>query len=233
MPYSLSLRFCCVTVLTLLPGLGCSERYPIAPTACDDWCSLDFSKGCIPGIMPNRGADSPAECVADCENSKAPKEPECIPLFETYVDCMKRGLATDDCSLTGITHEYCNSEVIHLSVCQTCAQSDCTLCNNYCGLKNPNHCVVSSEMGTYFFDDSITRDDCVDSCQNTLMPQVYPECVPLFATYLECTERVFASADCSDNSSTADDAAVDAGIGSGPCDNEAMAFMNCMFGSGS
>ncbi len=54
-----------------LPGAtsGCQGDYPIAPTACDEWCNASIEGDCFDY--------DPAACVASCERQGLTSNPDC------------------------------------------------------------------------------------------------------------------------------------------------------------
>ena len=199
------LTVCCV-------NLSCSEHYPIAPTRCDDWCTLDGSRGCsIAGYPPathgKRWSD-PAHCVAYCEDIVAPAVPECSPRFDTYLECAKRSWASNVCDGPPADAGFngpvqnCTRELQELDDCKACAGLDCTLCNSYCSLKR-QPC----------YDPS-----CVYICAQTMLTRS-AKCNPQFAAYIECQKQLVTPNVCSDPFAQI-----------APCNLEWQNFMYCRNG---
>jgi hypothetical protein len=69
-----------------LAGLAlsrCESPYPIAPTACDDWCRVTQRAGCE--------EDYPEDCVANCEDRSIGRRfPRCEPPWLALTECYRR-----------------------------------------------------------------------------------------------------------------------------------------------
>ena len=60
----------------------CESPYPIAPTACDDYCWVTQRAGCE--------EDYPEGCVSDCEGrALARRWPRCEPLWLDLIECYR------------------------------------------------------------------------------------------------------------------------------------------------
>ena len=71
------------TVAAGLLLFGCDNDYPIAPTACDDWCYATQRADCEEDGEPD-------ECVSDCEaTSLGRQHPECEPEWVTLTECYR------------------------------------------------------------------------------------------------------------------------------------------------
>jgi hypothetical protein len=65
-----------------LLALGCENRYPIAATACDDWCFATQRRDCAD--------DSPEGCVSACEQTGITRQnPECEALRLDLTACFR------------------------------------------------------------------------------------------------------------------------------------------------
>jgi hypothetical protein len=60
---------------------GCQSGYPIAPTACDQWCDATGQVQC--------SYFDPAACVADCEQQGLTSKPECAATFAAALECYR------------------------------------------------------------------------------------------------------------------------------------------------
>ena len=66
----------------LFSATACDNGYPIAPTACDDYCLAAEGLNC-----PN---DKPEQCVNGCVHSISPNHiPECRELFDRALSCLQ------------------------------------------------------------------------------------------------------------------------------------------------
>jgi len=61
---------------------GCQGGYPIAPTACDEWCEVTKGLSC--------GYYDPSACVSECESQNITHDAECKTLFEAALACFQR-----------------------------------------------------------------------------------------------------------------------------------------------
>ncbi|HEU5073489.1 MAG TPA: hypothetical protein VFU02_04940 [Polyangiaceae bacterium] len=78
---STALGFTCL--LACLSLFGCGDDYPIAPTACDDWCYATQRADC-----PEEA--SPDDCVSDCEETALGRQhPQCEPEWITLGECYR------------------------------------------------------------------------------------------------------------------------------------------------
>jgi hypothetical protein len=67
---------------------SCDPAYPIAPTACDDWCFATQRAGCE--------EDYPEGCVSECEDSSAGRTyPECEARWLELIDCYRTASNAD------------------------------------------------------------------------------------------------------------------------------------------
>jgi hypothetical protein len=67
----------------VLLAAGCDDPYPIAPTACDDFCWVTQRAGCE--------EDYPEGCVSDCEDrALARRWPRCEPRWLELIECYRR-----------------------------------------------------------------------------------------------------------------------------------------------
>lgn len=71
------------SVLAGVWPLGCENDYPIAPTACDDWCYATQRADC-------NEEEPPDDCVSDCENGAlGRRHPNCEPDWITLSECYR------------------------------------------------------------------------------------------------------------------------------------------------
>lgn len=74
-------RVCKLLVVCLLLAQGCENDYPIAPTACDDWCHATQRADC-------KEDESPDDCVSNCEATALGRRfPRCEPEWLELTDC--------------------------------------------------------------------------------------------------------------------------------------------------
>jgi hypothetical protein len=98
----------------LLAGLSsvrCDSPYPLAPTACDDWCLATQRAGCE--------EDYPEGCVSECEDRARRRLPRCQPAWQTLLLCY---FAASDADFQCIDDEsrpkpVCIDERVALSAC--------------------------------------------------------------------------------------------------------------------
>ncbi|HEY6724265.1 MAG TPA: hypothetical protein VI197_09540 [Polyangiaceae bacterium] len=75
--------FVSANVSLCLGLLGCDNDYPIAPTACDDWCYATQRADC-------EEDDSPDDCVSECEETALGRQhPECESAWITLSQCYR------------------------------------------------------------------------------------------------------------------------------------------------
>ena len=93
-----------------LPIEGCSGGYPLAPTKCDEWCSVTRGAQC-------KDYYSPASCVSDCEDANLSVD-ECSSLFEATLTCFRRSpnALIQRCIYDNVPDD-CSKEVEVLSSC--------------------------------------------------------------------------------------------------------------------
>lgn len=65
--------------LAMVVATGCQGDYPIAATACDEWCEATKGMSC--------GYDDPASCVSLCESQNITHTAECQALFDAALSC--------------------------------------------------------------------------------------------------------------------------------------------------
>lgn len=70
-----------VTPLVAFAFAGCESPYPIAPTACDDWCIAIERAGC--------DDDNPFECVDACEEDLRPSFAGCESGWHALTACYR------------------------------------------------------------------------------------------------------------------------------------------------
>jgi len=80
---------------------GCQGDYPIAPTACDDWCNTSVEVDCYDY--------DPASCVADCERQGFMSKPECAGEVDAAMECY-RTLSPGERSCSGPRGVPCTNE---------------------------------------------------------------------------------------------------------------------------
>ncbi len=69
---------------------ACQGDYPIAPTACDEWCYVTESWECGKNYQRD-----PAVCVATCERQGITANPECSAELTAVLECF-RGLSESE-----------------------------------------------------------------------------------------------------------------------------------------
>ena len=187
----------CLAVLTLLPAIGCSEHYPIAPTVCDEWCNVQPS-ACEFPHQPFEAHDrqTPADCVSNCEIDSRVWGKPCEPLFVTYMECVKLTEAAGTCfggsteagsesqslpdaGLAGTAD--CNAEWRQVGDCSACLESNCTLCKDYCEMREAHHC------------NDFTGRSCIIDCMASTPGSL---CLPAFETSLECKKQNLTANGC-------------------------------------
>ncbi len=73
---------------------GCDPAYPIAPTACDDWCFATQRAGCE--------EDYPEGCVSECEdNALGRAYPHCEARWVELTSCFRAALDADFVCIDG------------------------------------------------------------------------------------------------------------------------------------
>lgn len=168
-----------------LVSSGCDGGYPLAPTACDEWCRTSQRKHC--------SEDDPAGCVSMCERDRQIAA-RCNDLLLTVVDCYDRipdsAFACDGYTTYLTNQYYCDHERYAL---QTCAQPSATSCFTFC--QN----FVSRCEGQLIAS-------CGTGCN------VDDECLDPFQAYYTCLDRSGLACDISnfDQICQAESAALDA-----------------------
>lgn len=72
-----------VSAVTCLWLSCCDNEYPIAPTACDDWCYATERADC-------EEDESPDDCVSNCEETALGRQyPECEPEWIALSECYR------------------------------------------------------------------------------------------------------------------------------------------------
>jgi hypothetical protein len=64
-----------------LVAVACQSEYPIAPTACDEWCHVTRDFRCE--------FYDPADCVWQCELRDLPWDGPCRVPFDAAMDCVR------------------------------------------------------------------------------------------------------------------------------------------------
>jgi hypothetical protein len=104
-------------------GLGladCESPYPIAPTACDDWCLVTQRAGCE--------EDYPEGCVSRCEDrSLGRRFPRCEPEWLELTECYR---AASDADFMCVEEEsrplpICIPERVALNACVSPLRGQC------------------------------------------------------------------------------------------------------------
>jgi hypothetical protein len=99
---------------------GCTSEYPIAPTACDDWCFATQRASCED--------DYPEECVSECEESAIGRRvPACESPWLALITCYRAAprdqfRCIDDRSRPGST---CIEERASLAECAAPSTGRC------------------------------------------------------------------------------------------------------------
>jgi len=211
-----------------LPAIGCSEHYPIAPTVCDEWCNVEPS-ACFFPYQPFQAHDrqTPADCVSNCEIDPGVRGTQCEPLFVTYMECVKLTEAAGTCfggstdagsesqslpdaglaSTAGLAGNRCDAEWRQVGDCKACLGRDCTLCMDYCNMRETHQC-------TDFSGWSCIRD-CIASTPHD------SRCLPAFETRLSCKKQNLTTNGC--------DAIYNPSTGSDSCDTEFYQCLNCLY----
>lgn len=108
-------------MLLLAPVLPhCQPDYPLAPTACDDWCYATQRAGCE--------EDYPEGCVSDCEEKAVGRRiPRCEPPWRALGDCYR---AAPDSDFLCVADEsrplpICGPERIALADCISPTTGSC------------------------------------------------------------------------------------------------------------
>ena len=70
-----------------LSAVECDSPYPIAPTACDDWCLATQRAGCE--------EDYPEGCVSDCEDRATRRPARCEPAWLELTECYRQAADED------------------------------------------------------------------------------------------------------------------------------------------
>lgn len=105
--------------LSLLPSCE-GGGYPIAPTACDDWCLVTQRAGCE--------EDYPEGCVSDCEDRSIGRRfPRCEPEWLVLTECYRRApdaafLCVEEESRPG---PVCIDERVALTACAFPLRGSC------------------------------------------------------------------------------------------------------------
>lgn len=72
---------CKLLLVCLVVAQGCENDYPIAPTACDDWCHATQRADC-------KEDEAPDDCVSTCEATALGRRfPRCEPEWIAVTDC--------------------------------------------------------------------------------------------------------------------------------------------------
>jgi hypothetical protein len=109
--------------LLLLAGLvasGCDSPYPLAPTACDDWCLATQRASCED--------DYPEGCVSNCEDRSIGRRfPSCEAPWQTLTQCY---LAAADSDFQCIDDEsrprpICIDERVAYGACASPLRGSC------------------------------------------------------------------------------------------------------------
>jgi hypothetical protein len=109
-----------IAVAGALLADGCDSPYPIAPTACDDWCLATQRAQCE--------EDYPEGCVSDCEDRAIGRRfPRCEPLWLELAACYR---AAPDASFMCVEGEsrprpICIPERVALSACASARRGAC------------------------------------------------------------------------------------------------------------
>lgn len=75
--------FVSVSVAACFGLFACDNDYPIAPTACDDWCHATQRADC-------KEDESPADCVSSCEaDALGRRHPECEASWLALSECYR------------------------------------------------------------------------------------------------------------------------------------------------
>lgn len=94
--------------------LGCENDYPIAPTACDDWCYATQRAHC-------REDHAPEECVSICEDTALGRRiPRCEPEWIELGKCYRRAPDSDFICVRGYSqpqNTVCLAERRRLNYC--------------------------------------------------------------------------------------------------------------------
>jgi hypothetical protein len=99
------MRLCVRLVVGLaLAELGCQGGYPIAPTACDEWCDATQASFC--------GNYQPAECVSMCESQGLTQKASCRQRFDAALECYRRqpSAAGQHCAFGQFVPGPCDAE---------------------------------------------------------------------------------------------------------------------------
>ncbi len=132
-------------VLAAVALTSCGGDYPIAPTACDDWCLATQRANC--------DEDDPLDCVRECEDdSLIGNYPACVNDWNKLKDCYQNASSANFVCEEGHSRPVpmlCSDELLRSSYC---ASKTIGLCAENC-LR------FASECGG-------TDQDCIDQCQS-------------------------------------------------------------------
>jgi hypothetical protein len=181
--------------LAVLAGFalsGCDDPYPIAPTACDDWCRVTQRASCE--------EDYPEGCVSRCEDRSIGRRfPRCEPAWLTLIECYRAApdsdfLCVDDESQPA---PICIDERIALTACafplrgrclgvclreaRDCGRSG-TACEARCR-SQPEGC--DDEQRALYDCQSSMPADCQDPATDTRAISEIP-CLAEIGALLEC-----------------------------------------------
>jgi hypothetical protein len=108
-----------LAALFLAALLHCQPDYPLAPTACDDWCYATQRAGCE--------EDYPEGCVSDCEeNAVGRRMPRCEPPWHELTACYRAAPDSDFLCVADETRPpICAPERIALANCVSPTTGSC------------------------------------------------------------------------------------------------------------
>lgn len=161
--------------------LACQGSYPLAPTACDDWCEATKELQC--------GFYSPAGCVAECEQSGRASRPECRQQFDAALACYQNSEipCDEDDPFYFFPGPYpCETEAQNLDsciyTCVGCQSGGSVQCGRYCAAADATRC------------GRIDVQACRSFCDGSGLPAKY-ECGATFEALIQCLEQTSVSCD--------------------------------------
>ncbi len=106
--------------LAALMSLRCDNPYPLAPTACDDWCLATQRAGC--------DEDYPEQCVSNCEDRSIGRRfPRCEAPWQALAQCYFSAADTDFQCVDDESRPkpICIDERVALSACASPLRGSC------------------------------------------------------------------------------------------------------------
>lgn len=152
--------------------MNCQDGYPLAPTACDDWCFATQRAGCE--------EDYPEGCVSDCEQDGREWDlPRCEAEWLRLTDCYREASEVDFVCVEGVSRPRA-----------ICAAQRAELAE--CVWPLSGRCVASCLREVYACDQ--TERDCEAECQTPT-----PGCEAQDLALYDC--RLASPVDCGESGS--------------------------------